>query len=81
MTHVKFGSDRIKISHYHNVYLNRPDPIPFLSLEVDTTVRLYDDFIRFFWHTHRETSTLPNELSEESDQFRFLRSVCFSNLK
>ena len=65
---------RIKIRNYHNVYLNRPDPIVFIPLTVENTGRLYDDFIRlFFFHTHRETSTLGNELQEESDQFRFLR--------
>ena len=73
---------RIKIRHYHNVYLNRPDPITFVPLAVDTTVRLYDDFIRFlFSHVHREASALVDELSEESDQFRFLRTVCFTHLK
>ena len=36
----------------------------------------------FFFHAHREESTtLTDELSEESDQFRFLRVVCFANLK
>ena len=50
---------------------------------MDTSDRLYDDdFIRlFFLHTHRETSVLTNELTEESDQFRFLRTPCFANLK
>ena len=73
---------RIKIRHYHNVYLNRPDPIVFLPLTVDISDCLYDDFIRFlFFHTHRETSALTYELPEESDQFRFLRGVWFSNLK
>ena len=43
---------------------------------------MYDEFIRLlFLHTHRETSVLTNELSEESDQFRFLRVSCFTNLK
>ena len=73
---------RIKIRHYHNLYLNRPDPISFIPLTVDTTGRLYDDFIRLiFLHAHREASDLTNELPEESDQFRFLRSVCLANLK
>ena len=36
---------RIKIRHYGNVYLNRPDPIVLLPLSVDTTLLLYDDFI------------------------------------
>ena len=49
---------------------------------MDTTSRLYDDLIRLlFLHAHREASVLANELSEESDQFRFLRTTCFTNLK
>jgi hypothetical protein len=71
----------IKIRNYRNIYLNRPDPIAFLSLAVDTSGRLYDDFIRLlFLHAHRETSTLVNELPEESDQFRFLHDTCLDNL-
>ena len=73
---------RIKIRYYRNLYLNHPDPIPFIPLGVDTTGRMYDEFIRLlFLHTHRESSALANELPEESDQFRFLRVSCFSNLK
>ncbi len=37
---------RKKILHYHQLYINRPDPISFLPAEVDTTGRLYDDFSR-----------------------------------
>ena len=73
---------RIKIRNYRNVYLNRPDPIVFIPLGVDTTGHVYDEFIRLlFLNTHCETSVLTNELPEESDQFRFLRSSCFANLK
>jgi hypothetical protein len=58
----KFGTDR-------QIYLNRPDPITCMSLVVDTSVRVYDDFNRLlFLHPHRETSSLTNELPEESDQ-------------
>ncbi len=35
----------------------------------------------FFLHAHREAYTLANEISEESDQFRFLRAACLTNLK
>ena len=49
---------------------------------MDTTGRMYDEFIRLlFLHTHSEASALAGELPEESDQFRFLRASCFANLK
>ena len=32
-------------------------------------------------YSHRETSTLANEIPEESEQFRFLRAACFTNIK
>ena len=54
----------------------------FIPLPSDTTGHLYDEFIRLlFLHAHRETSVLANEFPEDSDQFRFLRASCFSNLK
>ena len=40
---------RIKIRHYRNLYLNRPDPIVFLPLPVDTSDRIYDDFLRLMF--------------------------------
>ncbi len=53
---------RIKIRYYRNLYLNHPDPIAFIPLPVDTTGRMYDEFIRLlFLNTHRETSALTNE--------------------
>ncbi len=62
--------------------MNHPDPIAFIPVVVDTTGHQYDEFIRLlFLHAHREVSALDNELSEESDQFRFLRASCFANLK
>ena len=64
--------DRDKIIHYRQLYLNRPDPIAFMSVTVDTSGHIYDDFSRLlFLHAHREASALANELQEESDQFRF----------
>jgi hypothetical protein len=73
---------RIKIRHYRNLDLNRPDPIAFIPLVVDTTGRMYDEFIRLlFSHSHREASVLANELPEESDQFCFLHVSCFANVK
>ncbi len=73
---------RKKILHYRQLYLNRPEPITFLPVAVDTTGRLYDDFSRLlFLHAHRETSALSNEISEESGQFRFLRVAFYVNIK
>jgi hypothetical protein len=73
---------RDKIRHYRQIYLDRPDPITFMPVAVDTSGRVYDDFNRLlFLHPHGETSALANELTEESDQFRFLRTICLANLK
>jgi hypothetical protein len=45
------------------LYLNRPDPIAFMPVAVDTSGRVYDDFSRLlFLHAHREASTLVNEI-------------------
>jgi hypothetical protein len=72
-------SARTKIRHYRHLYINHPDPIGFMSVTVDTSG---DDFSRLlFLHAHREASALANELQEESEQFRFLRSVCYANIK
>ena len=71
-----------KILHYRQFYLNRPGPIAFMSVSVDTSVRIYDDFSRLlFLHAHREALGLAHELPEESDPFRFLRATCSANLR
>ena len=52
-----------------------------MSVTVDTTGRIYDDFNRLlFLHPHREVSDLTNELPKESDQLRFLCASCLPNL-
>ena len=57
---------RVKILHYHQLYLNRPDPIVFMSVTVDTSGYIYDDFSRLlFLHAHRDASALTNELPED----------------
>ena len=64
---------RAKIHHYRQLYIDHPEPIVFIPVEVDTADRIYEDFSRLlFLYVHRETSTLGNELPEESEQFRFL---------
>ncbi len=76
---------RKMISHYHQFYINRPDPIDFLPVAVDTTGQLYDDFRRsLLIHTNCESSALVNcinEIPEESDQFHFLRAASYGNNK
>jgi hypothetical protein len=73
---------RKKILHYHQLHINRPEPIAFLPVSVDTTGHIYDDFSRLLLlHTNREASALTNEIPEESDQFRFFRDSCYVNIK
>jgi hypothetical protein len=73
---------RKKILHYRQLYIDRQEPITFLPVTVDTSGLLYDDFSRLlFLDTNRETSSLTNEIPEESDQFRFLRGACYDNIK
>ena len=71
-----------KLLYYRQLYINRPDPIAFMPVAVDTSGRVYDDFSRLlFLHAHREASALSNEIPEESEQFRFLRAACYANIK
>ncbi len=64
---------RAKIRHYKQLYINRPEPIAFMPVAVDTVGRIYEDFSRLlFLYAHREVSVLANEIPEESEQFRFL---------
>ena len=73
---------RKKIIHYRQLYLDRPEPIAFMPVAVDTSGRIFDDFLRLlFLHTHREASALANDIPEESGHFRFLRVVCLVNIK
>ena len=73
---------RKKILHCRQLYVDRPEPIAFMPVAVDTGDRIYDDFSHLlFLHTHREASALTNELPEELDQFRFLRAACLANIK
>ena len=70
------------ILHYRQLYVDRPEPIAFMPVAVDTGDRIYDDFsLLLFLQGHREDSARTNELPEESDQFRFLRTVCLDNIK
>ena len=73
---------RKKIIHYRQLYIDRPEPIDFKPVPVDTSDRVYNDFLRLlFLHTHRETSALFNDIPEESGHFRFLRAACLANIK
>jgi hypothetical protein len=73
---------RAKIRHYRQLYINRPEPISFMPVAVDTAGCINEDFSRLLsLYTHREASTLANELPEESEEFRFLRTACFANIK
>ena len=48
---------RANIHHYRQSYINRPEPIAFMPVGVDTVGRIYEDFSRLlFLHAHREGS-------------------------
>ena len=71
-----------KFIHYRQLYIDRPEPTAFMPAAVDTSDRIYDDFLRLlFLHVHRETSDLDNDIPEESGHFRFLRAACLANIK
>ena len=73
---------RIKIRDYRQLYADRPDPIVFLPVVVNTSGRVFDTFVRlFFLYQYREASILAGELPEESEQFRFLQAARLANLK
>ena len=73
---------RKKILHYRQLYIDHPEPIAFMSVAVDTSDHIYDDFLRLlFLHAHREASALANDIPEESGHFRFLRAACATNIK
>ena len=73
---------RKKILHYRQLYIDLPEPIAFMPVAVDTSDRIYNDFLRLlFLYDHRETSALANEIWEESGQFRFLRAACLAIIK
>jgi hypothetical protein len=40
---------RKKIIHYHQLYIDRPEPIAFMPVAVDTSGRIYDDFLRLLF--------------------------------
>ena len=73
---------RKKILHDRQLYIDRLDPIAFMPVAVDTSGRIYDDFLRLlFLYAHREASALANEIPQESGHFRFLRAACLDNIK
>ena len=64
------------------LHINHPEPISVMPVAVDTTDRIYDDFLRLlFLYSHRETSALVHDIPEESGHFRFLHVVCLPNIK
>ncbi len=54
---------RIKIRHFRQIYVDRVDPIAFLSVVVNTSGHVYEDFTRLlFLYVYREASILTGEL-------------------
>jgi hypothetical protein len=67
---------RIKIRYYQNLYLNRLDPIAVIPLAVDTTGRMYDEFIRLLLKLSDIWISIPLDLSSRTSVPlpRFIRS-------
>ena len=56
-----------KTLHYLQLFTDMSDPVVFMVVVVNSSVRLYDGFLcLFFWHPHCEASDLSEELPEES---------------
>ena len=54
----------------------------FLTVTASTSGRINEETLRLlFLHANREASALAGEVSEESAQFRFIRTACLANLK
>ncbi len=70
---------RKKIFHYRQLYLDRPEPIAFMSVEVDTSVRIYDDFLwLLFLHAHREASVASSRNTGGIGSISFSSRCLFS---
>jgi hypothetical protein len=77
---------RRKILHYHQLYINRPDPVAFIPVAVDTSCRIYDDFSRLsFLHTQRgsvglilaKVSTMRISIPFDLSSRSFIPLPCF----
>jgi hypothetical protein len=47
---------RKKILHYRQLYIDRPEPIAFMPVAVDTSGHIYDDFLGTTRHRPRQAS-------------------------
>ena len=61
-----------KISHYRQLYEDQTDPVIFLTVTMNTSGRVYDDFVcLIFWYAHRESSILVREFPRNLISFAF----------
>ena len=66
------------------LYVDKPDPIIFMSVSVNTSGHVYDNFVRLiFLYVSRESGVLSGELKENlnSHEVHFLHTVSLTNLK
>ncbi len=56
-----------QIRRYRQISLNRPDPIPFMTVSVDTSGRVYDDFNRVRPYFVVSTTNLSCDKFGDSD--------------
>ncbi len=62
---------RKKILHYRQLYVDRPDPIAFMPVAVDTSGRIYDDFFRLLF-LHASTSAARFSLPSSREKLVWL---------
>jgi hypothetical protein len=73
---------RKKILHYRQLYVDRPDPIAFMPVVVDTSGSIYDDFLcLLFLYVHRAASPLPNDIPRNPVTFVFFTLCVYPILR
>jgi hypothetical protein len=70
---------RAKIHHYRQLYINRPEPITFMPVTVDTAGRIYEDFSRllFVGLILAKASVMRISIPFDLSSRRFIPLPCF----
>ncbi len=73
---------RTKILHDHQLYIDRPEPIVFMSVAFDTSDRIYDDFFRLlFRQDQREHRLFLTKFRRKRVNFVFFVLIVYLILR